>query len=38
MQKRWLNAGDYCAISPFAPLEDSKATMLPEQLFPGLTF
>ncbi len=27
MQQRWLNAADYCVISPIASVEDSKAAM-----------
>ncbi len=38
MQQRWLNAADYCVISPpVASVEDSKAAM-PDQLSPGLRF
>ena len=37
MQTRWLNADDYCVISPVASVEDGKASML-DQLSPGLTF
>ncbi len=36
MQQRWLNAADYCVISPVASVEDSKAAM--PELSPGLRF
>ena len=37
IQQRWLNAADYCVISPIAYVEVIKASM-PDQLSPGLRF